>query len=125
MVIHVLADQATISGDSQSPGYLQTFGPLDSTTLRDMATTAKIKPLVMPSTGPELGYRSSAALADFVRCRDLTCRFPGCDKPAEVRDLDHTVPFPMGPTHASNLKLLCRYQHRFSEILSITHLAAD
>jgi len=98
---------------------------LDSTTLRDMATTAKIKPLVMPSTGPERRYRPSAALADFVRCRDLTCRFPGCDKPAEVRDLDHTVPFPMGPTHASNLKLLCRYQHRFSEILSITHLAAD
>jgi hypothetical protein len=50
-------------------------------------------------------------LADFVRCRDLTCRFPGCDKPAEVCDLDHTVPFPMGPTHASNLKLLCRYHH--------------
>jgi hypothetical protein len=39
----------------------------------------------------------------------LTCRFPGCDKPAEVCDLDHTVPFPTGPTHASNLKLLCRY----------------
>jgi Domain of unknown function (DUF222) len=111
VVIHVLAEQATISGDSQSPGYLQTFGPLDSTTLRDMATTAKIKPLVMPSTGPERGYRPSPSLADFVRCRDLTCRFPGCDKPAEVCDLDHTVPFPMGPTHASNLKLLCRYHH--------------
>ncbi|HZC11207.1 MAG TPA: HNH endonuclease signature motif containing protein [Mycobacterium sp.] len=111
VVIHVLAEQATISGGSQSPGYLQTFGPLDSTTLRDMATTAKVKPLVMPSTGPERGYRPSAALADFVRCRDLTCRFPGCDKPAEVCDLDHTVPFPLGPTHASNLKLLCRYHH--------------
>jgi hypothetical protein len=111
VVIHVLAEQATISGDSQSPGYLQTFGPLDANTLRDMATTAKIKPLVMPPTGPERGYRPSAALADFVRCRDLACRFPGCDKPAEVCDLDHTVPFPMGPTHASNLKLLCRYHH--------------
>ncbi len=111
VVLHVLAEQATISGDSQSPGYLQTFGPLDSTTVRDMARTAKIKPLVMPSTGPERGYRPSASLADFVRCRDLTCRFPGCDKPAEVCDLDHTVPFPLGPTHASNLKLLCRYHH--------------
>jgi hypothetical protein len=111
VVIHVLAERATINGDAQSPGYLQTFGPLDSTSLRDMAITAKIKPLVMPSTGPERGYRPSAALADFVRWRDLTCRFPGCDKPAEVCDLDHTVPFPMGPTHASNLKLLCRYHH--------------
>jgi hypothetical protein len=111
VVIHVLAEQATISGDSQSPGYLPNFGPLASTTVRDMAITAKVKPLVMPSTSAERGYRPSAALAEFVRCRDLTCRFPGCDQPAEVCDLDHTVPFPAGPTHASNLKLLCRYHH--------------
>jgi hypothetical protein len=76
-----------------------------------MATTAKLKPLASPSTGPERGYRPSSALAEFVRCRDLMCRFPGCDQPAEVCDLDHTVPFPAGPTHASNLKLLCRYHH--------------
>ena len=111
VVIHVLAEQATIVGDSQSPGYLAKFGPVASTTLRDMATTAKLKPLVMPSKGPERGYRPSSALAEFVRCRDLTCRFPGCDQPADVCDLDHTVPFPAGPTHASNLKLLCRYHH--------------
>jgi Domain of unknown function (DUF222) len=111
VVIHVLAEQATITGDSQLPGYLRNFGPLDSAAVRDLAATAKIKPLVMPSTRPEPGYRPSAALAQFVRCRDLTCRFPGCDQPAEVCDLDHTVPFPWGPTHASNLKLLCRYHH--------------
>ncbi|BBX45425.1 HNH endonuclease signature motif containing protein [Mycobacterium cookii] len=111
VVIHVLAEQATISGDSQSPGYLQTFGPVGSNTLRDMAKSAKIKPLKLPSADAEPGYRPSTALAEFVRCRDLTCRFPGCDQPAEVCDLDHTVPFPMGPTHASNLKLLCRYHH--------------
>jgi hypothetical protein len=111
VVVHVLAEQATISGDSEAPGYLPRFGPVPSINLRDMAATAKIKPLVMPSTTPERGYRPSTALADFVRCRDLTCRFPGCDQPAEVCDLDHTVPFPFGPTHASNLKLLCRYHH--------------
>ena len=111
VVIHVLAEQATISGDSQSPGYLPGFGPLPSSTLRDIAATAKIKPLVMPSTNPEPGYRPSAALAEFVRLRDLTCRFPGCDEKAEVCDIDHTVPFPLGPTHPSNCKLLCRYHH--------------
>jgi Domain of unknown function (DUF222) len=111
VVIHVLAEQATIGGDSQLPGYLPNFGPLASTTVRDMATTSKIRRLVMPSNGPERGYRPSAALAHFVRCRDLTCRFPGCDQPAEVCDVDHTVPFPLGPTHPSNLKLLCRYHH--------------
>jgi hypothetical protein len=59
----------------------------------------------------EAGYRPSTALAEFVRCRDLTCRFPGCDAPAEVCDIDHTVPWPDGPTHPSNLKLLCRHHH--------------
>jgi Domain of unknown function (DUF222) len=88
VVIHVLAEQATISGDSQMPGYLPGFGPLPSSVLRDIAATAKIKPLVMPSTKPEPGYRPSAALAEFVRLRDLTCRFPGCDEPAEVCDID-------------------------------------
>ncbi len=111
VVIHVLAEQATVSGAAQSPGYLPGFGPLPSTTVRDMVAKAKLKPLVIPSDVSEPGYRPSAALAEFVRCRDLTCRFPGCDQPAEVCDVDHTVPFPVGPTHPSNLKLLCRYHH--------------
>jgi hypothetical protein len=60
---------------------------------------------------PESGYRQSAALQRFIRCRDLTCRFPGCDRPADFCDLDHTVPYPLGPTHPSNLKCLCRKHH--------------
>ena len=111
VIIHVLAEQATLSGDSQAPGFLPGFGPLPANSLRDIAATAKIKPLLMPSTVAEPGYRPSAALAEFVRLRDLTCRFPGCDEPAEVCDIDHTVPFPLGPTHPSNCKLLCRYHH--------------
>jgi hypothetical protein len=60
---------------------------------------------------PEPRYTPSRALADIVRCRDLTCRFPGCDRPADVCDLDHTVPYPIGCTHASNMKCLCRFHH--------------
>lgn len=111
VVLHVLAEQATITGDSEAPGYLPGFGPLPASTLGDIAATAKIKPLVKPSATPESGYRPSTALAEFVRLRDLTCRFPGCDQPAEVCDIDHTVPWPLGPTHPSNCKLLCRYHH--------------
>ena len=62
-------------------------------------------------TDPEPGYTPSAATAAFVRCRDLTCRFPGCDRPASLADIDHTVPHPLGPTHPSNLKCLCRFHH--------------
>jgi hypothetical protein len=50
-------------------------------------------------------------LDEFVRMRDLTCRFPHCDRPAEHCDLDHAVPWPFGPTHPSNLRALCRKHH--------------
>jgi hypothetical protein len=60
---------------------------------------------------PEPRYTPSRALSDFVRCRDLTCRWPGCDKPSYQCDLDHTVPYPAGPTHASNMKCYCRFHH--------------
>ncbi|HME77680.1 MAG TPA: DUF222 domain-containing protein [Mycobacterium sp.] len=73
---------------------------------------AKIQPLWHTGgAAPESGYRPSAAVERFVRCRDLSCRFPGCDRPAEFCDVDHTVPYPLGPTHPSNLKCLCRKHH--------------
>ena len=73
---------------------------------------AKVTPVRLPADVPaESSYRPSAALERFVRCRDLTCRFPGCDRPAEFCDVDHTVPYPLGPTHPSNLKCICRKHH--------------
>jgi hypothetical protein len=110
IVIHVLAEQATLDGTSDQPGYLPGFGILPAESVRDLAQTATVKPLVMPDGG-EPGYRPSATLAQFVRFRDLTCRFPGCDAPAQVCDVDHTAPYPDGPTHPSNTKLYCRTDH--------------
>jgi hypothetical protein len=77
-----------------------------------LAKTATIRPLIHPGDAPpEPRYAPSRKLADFVRCRDLTCRFPGCDEPAYRCDLDHTIPYPLGPTCASNLGCLCRKHH--------------
>jgi hypothetical protein len=113
VVIHVLAAQLTIDGAGTTPGYLPGYGPLPAQVVADLAQTARLKPLAIPdpSTPPEPGYRPSARLAAFIRARDLSCRFPGCDAPAEVCDIDHTVPWPIGPTHPSNLKLYCRAHH--------------
>jgi hypothetical protein len=79
----------------------------------ELAKSARLVPLVHPADAPpEPGYVPSTALADFVRCRDLTCRWPGCDRPALDCDLDHTIPYADGgPTHASNLKCYCRTHH--------------
>jgi Domain of unknown function (DUF222) len=56
-------------------------------------------------------YRPSTALQEFIRVRDMTCRFPGCDRPAQYADIDHTEPWPNGLTHPSNLKCYCRKHH--------------
>jgi hypothetical protein len=77
-----------------------------------IAAGATIRYIVYPGDAPpEPRYRASSRLAWFVRCRDMTCRFPGCNEPADICDLDHTIAYPVGPTCASNLKCLCRKHH--------------
>ena len=65
----------------------------------------------MPGDEPEPRLSAVTELAEFVRMRDLFCRFPGCDVPAELCDIDHARPWPWGPTHASNLSCKCRHHH--------------
>jgi hypothetical protein len=117
VVIHIVAEQSTVEGHSLSPGYLMGAKSLISAEMvAELARTAKQRPLLdFTTSGAEAGYRPSRGLADFVRARDLTCRAPGCDRPATVCDLDHTIPWPAGPTHAGNLKCLCRQCYRLRE----------
>jgi hypothetical protein len=111
-VIHVLAEQGTLDGTSDNPGYLPGFGILPAAEVRDLAATAELKPIVVPTdAAPEPRYRPSAKLTDFLRWRDLTCLWPGCDRPVDKCDVDHTVPYPAGVTHASDLKHYCRIHH--------------
>jgi hypothetical protein len=113
IVIHVLAEQTTISGAGTTPGYLPGYGALPAPTIRELSTHARLRPLLPAhELTAEPRYRPSAALTDFIRARDLYCRFPGCDQPAEVCDIDHTIPYRLGgPTHPSNLSLKCRAHH--------------
>jgi Domain of unknown function (DUF222) len=114
VVLHLIAEQATVDGSSDTPGYLvggQDLIPAEL--VAELAELAKLRPLFDPVVAaPEPGYVPSAKLAEFIRCRDLTCRAPGCDRPATQCDIDHTVPHcEGGPTHPSNLKCLCRQHH--------------
>lgn len=91
-----------IGGGSVPPGLLAEL----------IAGGAAVKPLRQPTESAAApGYRPSAALAAFIRARDMTCRFPGCDRPATLCDIDHAVAFPFGPTHPGNLRCLCRKHH--------------
>ena len=104
----------------RAPGFVSTIRPAVTTrgrflpgpVFRRAALDATIRRILHPGQAPpEPRYRPSKKLADFVRCRDLTCRFPGCHEPATNCDVDHTIPWPYGPTQASNLKMLCRRHH--------------
>ena len=115
VVIHVIAEHATLTAGGAAPASeVGADGLIPPELVTELAKSSKLVPLVHPAdAAPEPGYVPSAALADFVRCRDLTCRWPGCDRPAHECDLDHTVPHARGgPTHASNLKCYCRTHHR-------------
>lgn len=118
-VINMVASEDTVYGRSEQPGYLEGYGVIDAAQVRELAEQAWLQ-MIDPVThaAAALRYQPSAALARAVRCRDLTCRFPGCARRATHCDVDHTVPFNHadpargGPTVFINLKCLCRLHHR-------------
>ncbi|KZS61068.1 HNH endonuclease signature motif containing protein [Mycobacterium ostraviense] len=114
VVIHVIAERASVDRSGCTPGWLvDADGLITAELVAELAQSAKLIPLIHPADAPpEPGHVPSKALADFVRCRDLTCRWPGCDQPAPRCDIDHTIPHTQGgPTHAANLKCYCRTHH--------------
>ena len=57
-----------------------------------------------------------AALADFVQIRDQTCRRPGCCRPAQACELDHTLDWQHGGhTSVENLAGFCDRDHALKD----------
>lgn len=117
--VYVTMPAETALGLDSAPGELAGHGPVPASMARRLAAAGRPwrKVTLSPVTGAVLDvgrrrYTPSAALADLVRIRDRTCRFPGCRRPARRCDLDHVVPWPDGPTTAGNLATLCRHHHR-------------
>nr|WP_090345898.1 HNH endonuclease signature motif containing protein [Mycolicibacterium malmesburyense]CRL78476.1 HNH nuclease [Mycolicibacterium malmesburyense] len=113
------AGDPTLGGPAETgPGFVMGRGVVPAPIVAAKLAVAKRRPVKHPGDAPpEKGRVPSSALAWFVRCRDLTCRFPNCDRPATQCDLDHTVPYPRGATQASNLKCLCRTHHLYKTFL--------
>jgi len=114
MTLTEAAAQPEPTGPATSKPAVMIGGPIIPAPLlaATIAAGATIRMVIHPGdAAPEPRYRPSDKLARFVRCRDMTCRYPGCREPADVCDLDHTIGYPVGPTCASNLKCLCRKHH--------------
>jgi hypothetical protein len=117
--VQVTVPVMTLLGHSDEPGYLEGYGPIDADTARDLASRAPsfTRLLTHPETGVILSvgrdrYKVPKRMRQFLRLRDETCRFVGCNRSARNAELDHTHDWALlGLTAADNLAHLCTASH--------------
>lgn len=115
--VRVTIPLATLAGVSDDPALLDGVGPVDPELVRRLAGAAPGWDRVYADgpTGLPVAvdrYRPSAELSRYLKARDERCRFPGCRRPAERCDEDHTIDAAKGgPTSACNLGEFCRRHH--------------
>lgn len=117
-VVFVTVPVMTLLG-GDAPAELEGYGPIDPDTARKLAAHAPgfIRILTHPETGTVLSvgrtrYKVPRSLRTTILVRDKTCRHPGCNRPAPVCDIDHTIPWHRGGTTSyGNLAALCKRHH--------------
>ena len=112
---------------------LEGYGPIPIGTALRIAKDAPsfMKVLTDPWSGAVIDvgrekYRPSKALRDLLRSRDICCRFPGCNRPAETSEIDHIDAWANGGhTSRTNTHLLCKRHQMFKHALGwqATYLA--
>lgn len=121
--VFVVANESTLDGADDDPGYLDGVGVVDADTVREIAAAEFSRRVGVSRELAVQGldgwaYRPGKRMQAFVRAGEICCTWPGCNSPVWTTDLDHTVPFDHaqptrgGPTCDWNLKPLCRFHHR-------------
>jgi hypothetical protein len=116
----VILPFTTLFGFDNAPCELPGYGWIDAAQARALAsvTDSTWQALLADlDTGQALrlsrkGYRPSQQMIEHVRAVDHTCRGPGCQVPADRCDLDHDIPYPVGPTDITNFTNKHRQHHR-------------
>lgn len=114
----------TLRGDSDDPGEILGYGPIDADAVRLLAADAATwsRMWVDPEDGTPVAlgrrrYTPTLAMRRQLGARDAACRFPGCDVPAAATEADHTAEWADGgTTDLANLALLCREHHRLKSL---------
>jgi hypothetical protein len=130
-----------VLGLAEHPGELPGYGPVPASIARAMATDATwLRWVTDPTTGTLLDagrrtYRPSAALREFIKARDVYCRFPTCSARADwiTTEIDHADPYNHanpdtgGQTTRQNLGPVCRKHHaiKTAGLWSITDSQPD
>ncbi|WP_166789775.1 HNH endonuclease signature motif containing protein [Cryobacterium fucosi] len=131
--VNVTVPVLTLMGQSEEPGHLEGYGPIDPETARKLAGGAAgfTRLLTHPETGVVLSvgrdhYKVPEPLKNWLRLRDETCRFPGCNQPADRCDHDHSLDWQFdGLTAHDNLANLCGPCHALKSETgwTVKHLA--
>ncbi|WJL94385.1 DUF222 domain-containing protein [Microbacterium sp. ET2] len=107
----------TLTGVTGSGAELNGVTPVDPETARRMAGTTRVWDRVM--TDPISGvvtavdrYQLHPSQTRYLNARDVTCRTPGCRRPAKLCHIDHSKDFALGgPSCNDNLCNECARHH--------------
>ncbi len=122
--VFLYMDLFTYLGLNEDPAEMAGHGHIPASLARHIAdgpNTVLRRIITDPLSGQveDLGrdrYRPKAGLDEFVRVRDRECRRPGCRRPAQACDLDHSLPWQFhGATDAADLIAFCRRDHRLKD----------
>ncbi len=119
VTVGVLVPVLTLLGEDDAPATLDGRIPIDPETARRLAVQAPSfhRILTHPISSAVIdvdrtSYRPPADLARLLALRDVTCRHPGCGRPAKGCDIDHTADWAKGgTTSVRNLAHLSRRHH--------------
>ncbi|MCF8610756.1 13E12 repeat family protein [Gordonia sp. HY285] len=124
IVLHVVARRDTLTGDSETPAFLDGFGPISAEHAREVSGRTDtvhreldLGDLMDGTAQAGNNYRPTAACDTAVRALHGQCSMIGCDEPAwqcdldHVQEYDHSDPEAGGPTCPCNLNPKCRFHH--------------
>jgi hypothetical protein len=115
--IQVTVPFSTLIGIDDHPGELTGYGPIPASVARRLARNGVWRRLLTdPATGRLIDYGTTRYtppqdLRDVIIARDQTCVFPTCSQPAHRCQIDHTIPYPDGPTSQTNTGPPCGIHH--------------
>ncbi|WP_084628653.1 HNH endonuclease [Amycolatopsis nigrescens] len=122
--VYLYVDLTTLAGLNDNYAELTGSGPIPAWLAKEIAynpgsTWRRV--VTDPVTGLPVdvgrsSYRPPAALDRFIRIRDRECCHPGCHRPAQLADLDHTTDWAHGgPTDKTNLRGYCKRHHKLKD----------
>ena len=124
IVLHVVARRESLSGESETPAFLDGHGPISADHARDLAArpeTARrdldLGDLLDGGAQTADPHRPTATCEVAVRAVFGQCSWPGCRRAAWKSDLDHVCEFDRarpedgGHTCHCNLNPKCRFHH--------------